>query len=214
MARRTTNEGKSMREWLAANGCAFDPLPEETTILPLQIRQAGPVESTLFRIAPRLTGFCIWLQLATERIGGVRVADFDFQLECMSDLQFALLEPPERADARWYEFPGGFAMQRTEVLNHRIPGVIHPNQPWEGFLLGTSMQQLPLHFRGHLWAQLTVWDDFRRVGQTRLRLMLEAQEHGTRRRDGKKRHDVAPTRDSAASVIGGSTQSRKDGDDQ
>ena len=183
MGKRRSSDAEAMRHWLETNGCPFDSLPDDPATLPLQIRQGAPAESTLFRIVPGLTGFCVWLQLATEVTRGVRVAEIDLRLEAITDMSFALLEPPEPAELPFYEFQGGFRVQRTQVLNHKIPGNIYPNQPWEGFLLGCSMQKLPAQFYRHIWAHLTVADDFRDVGAAQLHLVLEPQEHGRRKRN-------------------------------
>jgi len=69
-----------MRQWLLASGCALDPLPEEEfKQLPLQILQGGAAESTVFRIAPGLTGYWVWLQVATDA-ESIRIAELQFEL--------------------------------------------------------------------------------------------------------------------------------------
>jgi hypothetical protein len=183
MPKRSRGDADRMQSWLIENGCPLDVSLDQPDTLPLQVRQGAPAESMIFRIAPGGTGFAVWVQLATEIARGVRIGDVELRLEAAPDIQFALLDPPERADAHCYVLPGGFPVQRDQVLNHCIPGNVYPNQPWEGFLLGLSMQALPTDFYRQVWAKLTIADDYREVGNVELHLVLDAHEHGRRKWD-------------------------------
>jgi hypothetical protein len=177
-SRRQNSQNDTMRRWLAAHGCAFDPPPHHSGPLPVRIRQAGAVESMIFRITPGLTGLCIWLQIATEVTRGIRIADVELELQRAPEMHFELLGPPARHEERSYTFPGGFKVERADVLNHCIPGVVYANQPWEGFLACVSMQRLPADVGHHARARLTLRDDFREVGTAELQMALDPHEHG------------------------------------
>jgi hypothetical protein len=134
----------------------------------------------LFRIAPGLTGLCIWLQIATELPRGIRIAEVEVELQRAPGIHFELLEPPSRDEELSYIFPGGFKVERTQVLNHRIPGLLYANQPWEGFFACVSMQRLTVEVGYHAKARSAIWDDFREVGVARLQMVLEPHEYGRR----------------------------------
>jgi hypothetical protein len=182
MASRRATHDQPMRQWLIATGCALDPLPaEEAQPLPLQILQGGPAQSTLFRISPGLTGYWLWLQIATQSDKSIRVADLRFELRAAPEMRFALLEPPiARGAVSEYEFPGGFRLPREQVLNHRLPGMVKSDHPWEGFVCGFSFEQLP-RLTTRLGARVSLFDDFRMVGSSEVRMSIDPQVHGARR---------------------------------
>jgi hypothetical protein len=182
MTRRRDTQDDVMRQWLLASGCALDPLPEEEAArLPLQIRQGGAAESTVFRVAPGLTGYWVRVQIATDADRSIRVAEVQFELKATPEMNFALLEPPvARTAVAEYEFPGGFRLPYDQVLNHRFPGSVQPGHPWEGYICGFSFEHLP-SFTRTLAAKLSLFDDFRLVGCAQLRMVIDPDVHGARR---------------------------------
>src|SRR5438045_5724913 len=69
------------REWLERCGCSLEPIAHSTQgTLPVRILPAGELPAGVFRVTPLVTGCCPWVELATEKPGGVRIARLELDL--------------------------------------------------------------------------------------------------------------------------------------
>ena len=59
------------------------------------------------------------------------------------DIHLELLTDPALSGSRTYRFPGDIPhlFSRDMVINHKLPGTLRGNRPWDGLLLGTFRYQ-------------------------------------------------------------------------
>ena len=152
---------RELRERLVRVGIAR---PEQEIIpeaLPISIQQlAGALENVAFRLGSMKTGCWISLLCATEATRGVYVRGVRLELP-FPGFHFNLLPDPGLS-CPIYEFPrsAGAVLPRASVINHNIPGMLHCERPWEGFLAGTCDRPLPDDVGAELTIKVTLYDDF------------------------------------------------------
>ena len=151
---------RELRERLVRAGIAR---PEQEIIpeaLPISIQQlGGGMENVVFRLGSAKTGYWISLLCATEATG-VHVRGARLELP-FPDFHFNLLSDPGLSSPI-YNFPltAGMVFPRATVINHKIPGVLHRERPWEGFLAGACDRPLPDDVGAELTVKVTLYDDF------------------------------------------------------
>jgi len=151
---------RELRQRLVREGIAR---PEQEVIpdaLPISIQQLdGPMENVAFRLGSAKTGYWISVLCATEATRGVHVRGVRIELP-FPGCHFNLLPDPGLSSPI-YNFPrsAGTVFPRATVINHKIPGVLHREQPWEGFLAGTCDRPLPEDVGPELTVKVVLYDD-------------------------------------------------------
>src|SRR5438309_8817818 len=150
MKRLTHADERALRLMQSRLEKAHVPLPQrddKRNTLPVFI-QSEPIECTIFRISPQLTGCFLSVQCATDLASGVYFESAYAELR-IADLRFELLPKPEGGPV--YRFPHNVHIfERRVVINNHFPGTLYPARPWDGLFLGIAFHPLPLSLKGCL----------------------------------------------------------------
>lgn len=175
---------------LIAAGCPLDyleALPRHSAARPKSFRAeqlSGYVESRVYALGPKQTGYVIGLRLGTDRPSGTIIADWKFvppwlDQEICWEYDGDIIPEEQRGAYR-----GLLKSHLIDVLNNRR--MLRRSHPVEGLLCGCSSQPIPESGKGPVSGKLTLFDS---VGnKVALRISLIAD------RPAAIRSDTRPTR--------------------